>query len=66
MLVLPADHVLRDLAAFQAAIRQAVPAGENGKLVAFGIVARAPETGYGYIRRGAGSGAGRPSNPSAR
>ena len=54
MLVLPADHVLQDLAAFQASIRLALPAAAAGKLVAFGIVARTPETGYGYIRRGAG------------
>ena len=60
LLVLPADHTLADLAAFQVAIRAAVKAGENGKLVAFGIVARAPETGYGYILRGAGSGQVRP------
>ena len=50
MLVLPADHVLRDLAAFQALIRMAIPAAAAGKLVAFGIVARSPETGYGYLR----------------
>jgi mannose-1-phosphate guanylyltransferase / mannose-6-phosphate isomerase len=60
LLVLPADHALRDLEAFQAAIRLAVPAGAAGQLVAFGIVARTPETGYGYIRRGAGEGAVRP------
>src|SRR5262245_39969920 len=54
LLVLPADHTLRDPAAFQGAIRLAAAAGEKGKLVAFGIVARSPETGYGYIRRGAG------------
>jgi mannose-1-phosphate guanylyltransferase/mannose-6-phosphate isomerase len=60
LLVLPADHTLRDLSAFTAAIRQAVTAGEAGKLVAFGIVARSPETGYGYIRRGPGEGAVRP------
>jgi mannose-1-phosphate guanylyltransferase/mannose-6-phosphate isomerase len=60
LLVLPADHTLRDLAAFQTAIRIAVTAGEQGKLVAFGIVARSPETGYGYIRRGAGTDAIRP------
>jgi mannose-1-phosphate guanylyltransferase/mannose-6-phosphate isomerase len=52
LLVLPADHVLQDLAAFQAAITLAIPAGKAGKLVAFGIVARAPETGYGYLKRG--------------
>src|SRR6185295_4017245 len=60
MLVLPADHVLRDLAAFQSSIRLAIPAAADGKLVAFGIVAHTPETGYGYIRRGAGEGAVRP------
>ncbi len=60
LLVLPADHTLRDLNAFQAAIRLAVQAAETGKLVAFGTVARTPETGYGYIRRGEGPGAVRP------
>jgi mannose-1-phosphate guanylyltransferase/mannose-6-phosphate isomerase len=50
MLVLPADHVLQDLAAFQAAIKRALPAAGEGKLVAFGIVAHTPETGYGYLK----------------
>ena len=54
MLVLPADHTLADLPAFQAAISHALPAAAGGKLVAFGIVARTPETGYGYLRRDAG------------
>jgi mannose-1-phosphate guanylyltransferase / mannose-6-phosphate isomerase len=54
MLVLPADHTLNDLPAFQAAIALAVPAAVAGKLVAFGIVARTPETGYGYLRRAEG------------
>jgi mannose-1-phosphate guanylyltransferase/mannose-6-phosphate isomerase len=58
LLVLPADHTLRDLAAFRAAIRTAVAAAQAGQLVAFGIVARSPETGYGYIRRGGGEGEG--------
>src|SRR5262245_44298191 len=43
LLVLPADHTLSDLGAFQAAIRLAVTAGESGQLVAFGIVAKSPE-----------------------
>jgi len=60
LLVLPADHTLNDQKAFQAAIRLAVTAGQAGQLVAFGIVARTPETGYGYIRRGEGAGAVRP------
>jgi mannose-1-phosphate guanylyltransferase/mannose-6-phosphate isomerase len=50
ILVLPADHVLGDLPAFQAAIQRALPAAAAGKLVAFGTVARTPETGYGYLR----------------
>ena len=50
ILVLPADHVLQDLAAFQAAIKRALPAAASGKLVAFGIVAHTPETGYGYLK----------------
>jgi mannose-1-phosphate guanylyltransferase/mannose-6-phosphate isomerase len=62
LLVLPADHVLQDLAAFHAAIRAALPAAAAGKLVAFGIVARAPETGYGYVRRGK-SAAGAAAHP---
>jgi mannose-1-phosphate guanylyltransferase/mannose-6-phosphate isomerase len=56
LLVLPADHVIRDVTAFQEAIRRALPAAEAGKLVTFGIVPNAPETGYGYIRRGAADG----------
>jgi mannose-1-phosphate guanylyltransferase/mannose-6-phosphate isomerase len=56
LLVLPADHVIRDVAAFQAAVRVAIPAAQAGKLVTFGVVARQPETGYGYIRRAAGEG----------
>jgi mannose-1-phosphate guanylyltransferase / mannose-6-phosphate isomerase len=48
--------VIRDVEAFQAAVRVALPAAEAGKLVTFGVVAHQPETGYGYIKRGAGSG----------
>ncbi len=57
LLVLPADHVIRDVPTFQKAIRVALPAAEQGKLVTFGIVPSAPETGYGYIQR-ASSGEG--------
>jgi mannose-1-phosphate guanylyltransferase/mannose-6-phosphate isomerase len=57
LLVLPADHVIKDVPAFQRAVRQALPAAAAGKLVTFGIVPTAPETGYGYIQRGAASGA---------
>jgi mannose-1-phosphate guanylyltransferase/mannose-6-phosphate isomerase len=57
LLVLPADHVVRDVAAFQAAVRAALPAAAAGRLVTFGVVPDAPETGYGYIRRAAVAGA---------
>jgi mannose-1-phosphate guanylyltransferase/mannose-6-phosphate isomerase len=52
LLVLPADHVLRDTAVFQQVVRTALPAAEQGQLVTFGIVPSTPETGYGYIQRG--------------
>jgi mannose-1-phosphate guanylyltransferase/mannose-6-phosphate isomerase len=62
LLVLPSDHVIRDEAAFRAAVLEAMPAAESGgldkrgALVAFGIVPTAPETGYGYIKSSTGNG----------
>jgi len=56
LLVMPADHVIRDGAAFQAAILKALPHAAEGAMVTFGIVADRPETGYGYIQRGAAVG----------
>jgi mannose-1-phosphate guanylyltransferase/mannose-1-phosphate guanylyltransferase/mannose-6-phosphate isomerase len=53
MLVLPADHLIDDVAAFHDAIRTAAQAAQKGYLATFGIVAATPETGYGYIRKGA-------------
>jgi mannose-1-phosphate guanylyltransferase/mannose-6-phosphate isomerase len=52
LLVLPADHVILDVHAFQAAVMVAVAAAQAGQLVTFGVVPAAAETGYGYIRRG--------------
>ncbi|MHA7543075.1 mannose-1-phosphate guanylyltransferase/mannose-6-phosphate isomerase [Xanthomonas euvesicatoria] len=57
LLVLPSDHVIQNEAAFQAAVTLAATAAEQGKLVTFGIKPTAPETGYGYIKAGAGTGA---------
>ena len=57
LLVLPADHVIKDVAAFHKAVRIALQAAQQGKLATFGIVPNAPETGYGYIQRGAVAGA---------
>jgi len=56
LLVLPADHVIRDVPAFHKAVHAALGAARQGQLVTFGIVPTAPETGYGYIHRGAESG----------
>lgn len=56
LLVLPSDHVVRDDSAFHAAVRDASVAAQNGKLVTFGIVPTAPETGYGYIKAAPGDG----------
>jgi len=53
MLVLPADHVINDGPAFHAAIQRASKLVSDGALATFGIVPTAPETGYGYIHRGA-------------
>ncbi len=56
LLVLPADHVVRDVKAFQEAVKVARSSAGQGRLATFGIVARTPETGFGYIRRGEPSG----------
>jgi mannose-1-phosphate guanylyltransferase/mannose-6-phosphate isomerase len=63
LIVAPADHVIRDARRFQQAAEVAADLAGNGKLVTFGIVAHAPETGYGYIRRGEGEG---PAYPVAQ
>ena len=52
LLVLPADHVLLDAAAFAAAVKVGIEAARDGRLVTFGVVPDKPETGYGYIARG--------------
>ena len=53
LLVMPADHVIRDLSGFHAAIDAGIPAALNGAIVTFGIVPDCAGTGYGYIRFGA-------------
>lgn len=52
LLVLPADHVIRDSKAFEDAIAVAQPLAEQGAVVTFGIKPTRPETGYGYIKFG--------------
>lgn len=52
LLVLPADHVIRDVAAFVAVANDAIEAACAGHLVTFGVVPTHAETGYGYIEAG--------------
>ncbi|WP_419210285.1 mannose-1-phosphate guanylyltransferase/mannose-6-phosphate isomerase [Providencia manganoxydans] len=52
LLILAADHLIQDQVSFSNAIHKAVPFAEQGSLITFGIVPTAPETGYGYIKRG--------------
>lgn len=62
MLVCPSDHHIGDPAAFRAAAKAAAELAREDWLVAFGIAATAPETGYGYLKHGAaieGSGGSR-------
>ncbi|EIY4765821.1 mannose-1-phosphate guanylyltransferase/mannose-6-phosphate isomerase [Vibrio cholerae] len=56
LLVLAADHVIQNQAAFTEAVKNAVMPAEQGMLVTFGIVPTAPETGYGYIKQGEAAG----------
>jgi len=53
LLVMPADHVILDNAAFHATILQGLPLATDGRIVTFGITPDHPETGYGYIQSGA-------------
>ncbi|MAF01595.1 MULTISPECIES: mannose-1-phosphate guanylyltransferase/mannose-6-phosphate isomerase [unclassified Herbaspirillum] len=57
MLVLPADHVIKDVLSFHEAVRRAMASVQQGALATFGIEPTQPETGYGYILRGGAHGA---------
>lgn len=56
LLVLPADHVIRDPGAFVGAVRCGQATAASGTLITFGVVPDAPHTGYGYLRLGANTG----------
>jgi len=64
LLVMPADHVITDVAAFQAVVSQGAVLAQAGAVVTFGIAPDAPETGYGYIQ--AGDAYGSPPDATAR
>jgi len=53
LLAMPADHVIADRAAFHQAVRTGMDLAAAGTVVTFGVVPDRPETGYGYIERGA-------------
>lgn len=50
MVVLPADHIIKDQTAFQDCLSQAIEAARGGALVTFGIRPTRPDTGFGYIK----------------
>jgi len=55
MLVLPADHVVDDVVAWEKAVQQAMKAAAKNKLVTFGVLPSRPEAGYGYIKYQSGN-----------
>jgi mannose-1-phosphate guanylyltransferase len=52
LLVMPSDHIIKNIAAFQKAVLASIPVAQSGWLVTFGIEPTGPETGYGYIQQG--------------
>lgn len=52
LLVLAADHVIQDIPAFTTTIEKAIDSAQKSALITFGVIPTAPETGYGYIKKG--------------
>ena len=52
LVVMPADHVIKNQQAFQSALTEAVRLANEDRLVTFGVIPTSPETGYGYIKKG--------------
>ena len=52
LLVLPADHLIKDIEAFGKAVDSARQLADEGWLVTFGILPTKAETGFGYIEKG--------------
>ena len=50
MVVLPADHIIKDAVRFRNHLNIAIQAAENGRLITFGIQPTRPDTGFGYIK----------------
>jgi mannose-1-phosphate guanylyltransferase len=58
LLVLAADHLIKDEDGFRSAVKKAIPLADAGKLVTFGVVPKTAHTGYGYIMKGSAIGDG--------
>lgn len=52
VLLMPSDHVIADVAGFQASVAKGIDAAADGRIVTFGVKPDKPETGYGYIEIG--------------
>lgn len=59
LLVLAADHLIEDVTAFESAVNKAKELAADDRLVTFGMLPNAPETGFGYIKLGPELGQGR-------
>ena len=55
LLILPADHLVKNVQQFHKVIKKAAKLAAEGLVVTFGIEPKGPETGYGYIERGEGN-----------
>jgi mannose-1-phosphate guanylyltransferase/mannose-6-phosphate isomerase len=53
MVVLPADHIIKEEARFQVHLATAIEAARDGRLITFGIQPTRPDTGFGYIKANA-------------
>jgi len=52
LLVMPSDHMIKNIAIFKKAVLASIPVAQSGWLVTFGIAPTGPATGYGYIQQG--------------
>lgn len=58
VLLAPSDHLIADRPAFHRALIAGAEIARDGQIITFGATPTAPETGYGYIRRGVATGGG--------
>ncbi len=65
LLVMPADHLIKDSQLFASAVVTGKKIAEAGKIITFGIVPNRPETGYGYIKKGESISTGQSDGRSA-